>query len=99
MVEVSQSTLFFSVSLCVLIFTGFLVWIMYYLAQIMKQSNEMITEIREKMAELEEAIMAIKDKVSSSANSIAFVASEMKNIVQFIQDRKAPKRTRRKTSK
>jgi len=96
MVEVSQSTLFFAVALCVLIFTGFLVWIMYYLGKMMKQSNEMITEFREKMAEFEETITSIKEKVSASASSIAFVADEIKNIVGFVQDRKELKNRKRR---
>ncbi len=88
MVEVSQTTLFFTVSFCVLLFTVFLIWIMYYLGQIMKQSNEILTELRQKMAELEETIISIKEKVSDSASSIAFVAKEVKSIVNFVQDRK-----------
>lgn len=91
MLIASQSTLFFTVSVCVLVFTGFLVWIMYYLAQIMKQSNEIIIDVRKKMAELEETVNNIKDKVNASASSITFIASEIKNILEFVQDRRMKK--------
>ncbi len=99
MVEVSQSTLFFSISLCVLVFTGYLVYIMYYLGQLTKQSNEMVTEFREKIAELEETIATIKNKLTTSAESVAFVAGEIKNVVDMVQDRKEKKKITRKKKK
>ena len=88
MLDQAHNILYLTVALCALVFTGFLVWIMYYLAQIMKQSNEIIIDVRAKLEELEEAIDNIKEKVTSSANSIASVASEVKHIVDFVQSRK-----------
>ncbi len=99
MIEVSQSTLFFSISLCVLVFTGFLVWIMFYLGQLTKQSNEMVTDFREKIAELEETIKTIKDKASASAESVAFVAGEIKNVVDMVKDKKEKKIAKKATRK
>lgn len=96
MLETSQDILYIAVALCVLIFTGFLVWIMYYLAQIMRQSNEIITDVRKEIVELQAAIQNIKEKVASSATSISFLTKQIKDVVDFVRERKQKKISRRK---
>jgi len=76
------------ISMCIVIFTGFLVWIMFYVVQILKQGNEVLAEIREKIAEFEEALANIKDKVITSATSIKFIASEIGTVVDLVKSRK-----------
>lgn len=101
MFETSLDLMYGVLSLCIVIFTGFLVWIMYYVAQILRQGNEVVTEIREKIQEIEEAVMEVKEKVVSSATSISYVANEIGGIVEIVQSLKKPKRktTRRKKKK
>lgn len=86
-------------SIAILIFTGFLAWMMYYVVQILKQGNEVITEIREKITEFEEALTSIKEKVVSSATSISFIASQIGSVVDVVKrrsDKVAAKRATRK---
>jgi len=92
MLETSQDLLYVIVALCTFVFTIFLVWIMYYLAQIMKQSNEIISDVREELAELSKTIANIKEKVNSSATSIAFVANQIKDIAGFLHEKKGKKK-------
>ncbi|MFH1426692.1 MAG: hypothetical protein ABIG66_04685 [Candidatus Kerfeldbacteria bacterium] len=96
MFDTSVDVMYGVISLCILVFTGFLVWIMFYLAQMLKQGNEVITEIREKIAEFEEALSTIKDKVMSSAQAISFIANEVGSVVDFVKDRKDKKRSSKK---
>lgn len=95
MFESSQDILYITVSVCVGVFTIFLVWIMYYVAQISKQSNEMITDFRSKMEELDESIQDIKTKVSTSVESLSSMSQQIANIVQLIRgftDKKAKRK-------
>ncbi len=99
MLNNSQDVLYITVSICVATFTFFLVWIMYYVAQISRQSNEMIADFREKMEELDESIQDIKEKVSTSVDSLATVSEQVGNIMEVVRgfSSKAPrKRVRRK---
>lgn len=96
MFATSLDVMYGVLSLCIIIFTGFLVWIMYYVAQILKQGNEVIAEIREKIAEIEEAVMEVKEKVLSSATSISYVAQEIGGIVDIVKTLKRPKRSSKK---
>lgn len=92
MYQTSIDIMYGVISLAVLIFTGFMVWIMFYVAQILKQGNEVITEIRIKIAEFEEALTSIKEKVMTSATSISFIASEIGSIVELVKKRKKSSR-------
>lgn len=96
MFETSQDLLYGVVSFSVLIFTGFLVWILFYVAQILRQGNEVISDIRRKIADFEASLNSIKEKVISSATSVTFMAKEIAGIVNFI---KAHKRTGAGTKK
>lgn len=98
MIETSQDILYVTVSICIALFTGFLVWIMYYIVQITKQSNEMITDFRQKMEELDATVHELKDKVSTSIDSISAIGKQVSYIMELLQSfgaRKAAKRKRK----
>jgi predicted PurR-regulated permease PerM len=98
MLETSQDMLYVTVAACIAVFTVFLVWIMYYIAQISKQSNEMITDFRQKMEELDETVQVIKEKVTHSVDALSSVGEQVGNILELIQNftgrNKASKRKR-----
>ncbi len=96
MFTTSVDLLYGVIALCVLVFTAFLVWIMYYVAQILRQGNEVVMEIREKVEEFGNTLEEIKDRVLDSATSISFVASQIGGVVDFIQERQAKKKPTRK---
>lgn len=99
MFSTSVDLMYGVISLSILVFTGFLVWIMYYVAQILKQGNEVIIEIREKVEEFTETLENIQEKVLSSASSITFIANEVGSVVDFIKDRKVKKTTKRRSTR
>ncbi len=103
MFESSQDVFYLTISLCVAVFTGFLVWIMYYVAQISRQSNEMITDFRIKMEELDASVKELKEKVSNSIDSISMISDQVASVLEVVKnfsggDKKRKKRTRRKLS-
>lgn len=88
MFQTSLDLLYGAIALCVLIFTGFLVWVLFYIAQILRQGNEVVREIREKIAEFEESLASIREKVMNSATAITFISREIGNIVELVKARK-----------
>lgn len=96
MFETSLDLLYGAIALCVIIFTGFLVWVLFYIAQILRQGNEVIREIREKIAEFEEALASIREKVVNSATALTFISREIGNIVELVKTRKEDKSKRKK---
>ena len=62
---------------------------MYYIAQISRQSNEMLTDFRDKMEELDDTVQVIKEKVSSSVDSLGLVSKQIGYVFEFIRGLKA----------
>lgn len=85
MLETSKDLLFIVISFCVLVFTGFLVWILYYLAMILKQTNEVVADARRKLEAIDEILYAIKEKVALSAATISAVARGVTQILNYFK--------------
>lgn len=85
MFTTSQDVLYLTVSACIAFFTVFLVWIMYYVGQISRQSNEMITDFRQKMEELDDTMDEIKGKVTASVDTLSAVSSQIGTVLELIK--------------
>lgn len=85
MLDTSQDVLYVTVSVCVAVFTVFLVWIMYYVAQISRQSNEMITDFREKVDELDAAVREMKDKLSTTIDNVGAIGEQVSYILEIVR--------------
>lgn len=85
MVSTSQDILYLTVAVSIGLFTVFLVWIMYYIAQISRQSNEMITDFRSKMEELDATMHVIKDKMQDSVDALSSVSSQITTILDLVR--------------
>ncbi|RJO59408.1 hypothetical protein C4546_02210 [Candidatus Parcubacteria bacterium] len=78
---------------------GFLVWLLYYLVQIIKTVNQAVQEFRKmiesihhRLEHLGEILDAIQNKVSSSASAIAGIVKAVGEVVTFVQSRRAKKK-------
>jgi len=96
MLDSMQEILYLVLAICILLLSGFLTWIMFYLGSIFKQTNEMVTEFRAKIEELAETLDDLKERVVASASSLAFVAKEVGQIMSFIKGMKDSKKSRKK---
>jgi uncharacterized membrane protein len=59
----------------------FLCWAMYEVASMLHQGNEMVTETREKISRIEDAISNLKDRFESSTNYLGMLAKGGKAIM------------------
>ncbi len=97
MFNTSIDIFYLVLSICLVVFTGFFVWAIYYVVQILKQGNEVITDLRQKLAELEEAVTNIKDRVVTSANTISFIANEIGSVMDIVRSVKKGAKPRRRS--
>lgn len=88
MLETSRDLLFIVISFCVLVFTGFLVWVLYYLAMILKQTNEVVADVRRKLEAIDEILYAIKEKITLSAATISAVARGVTEILNYFKGKR-----------
>lgn len=75
-------------SVSIAVFTIFLCAVMYYVIQILKQGNDVLTDIREKIDAFENAVESIKERVVSSATSMSFIAKHIGTVVDVVKKRR-----------
>ncbi|MBU0612685.1 hypothetical protein KKB10_01590 [Patescibacteria group bacterium] len=92
MVETSKDVLFLVIALCVFIVTVFFVWIMYYIAQILKSSKEMVEEVKNKVEEFGNLLTTLREKVTHSTTMLSTVAKGVTDLLSMFKE----KRSRRK---
>lgn len=92
MIETSKDVLFLVIALCVFIVTVFFVWIMYYIAQILKSSKEMVEEVKNKVEEFGNLLTTLREKVTHSTTMLSTVAKGVTDLLSMFKE----KRSRRK---
>lgn len=88
MFETSKDLLNIVIAVSVLLFTVFLVWIMYYLAQMLKQANQTFTDARELMKKIGDTVDIIREKIASTIATLSTLSIGIKEIMSFVQKRK-----------
>lgn len=86
--ETSQDILFITVSLCTLVFTGFLCAVLFHLTRLLKQSNQITEELHGKLSEWVAAIDEIKERVMNTAASLSSLGEQVGRVIDFIQSRR-----------
>ena len=95
MLETSKDVLYITLSFCIVFFTAFICWTIYYLGNLLKQSNEMLAEFRTKLEEVYETVNHIKENVSNSVNQIGNVAAGVTKIMEYLINRRKKSNRRR----
>ena len=95
LISTSQDVLYLTIAVCTALFTGFLVWIMYYLAQLTRQSTEMVTDFRQKIEDLDTSIKALKEKVSDSVETFSVVGDKVATILDIVKNVGGSRRRKR----
>ena len=88
MIETSKDVLYIVLSFCLLWLTAFLCWALFYLTKLLKQSNEVVTEFREKMEDIIEAIEKMKDKIEAGFKAAGLVSDGLKSVIKHLSKRK-----------
>jgi len=86
-IQSSKDILFLVIAGCVLFFTIFLVWFIYYLAMIMRQVYIVIKEMRERIEKLNKVIRDFKEKIEHGASYLALISEGVKKITEVVRDR------------
>ena len=89
MIETSKDVLYVIISFCILWLTIFISWAIYYLVMILRNTNKMMTSIREKMELVDKILKLIKDKLEKSSSHLAVLAdTAIKLTGYFIKQQK-----------
>lgn len=86
--QTSQDILYITVSVCALVFTGFLCWVLFYLAHLLKESNQITQEMHTKISDWAEAIDEIKERVMNTAATLSTLGEQVGRVIDFVNRRK-----------
>ncbi len=96
----STNDLFFLVATIVIIWVAvFLCWALYELATLLRQGNKVVGETREKIARVENAAMAIRERLESTLSYFGTFAEIGKTAMSFFKAREEPKLEPKKRGK
>lgn len=91
MLHTSQDLFFIIVTICILFFTMFACWAIYYFVRILKDIHELVHDFKTKIDEIHASIFAIKEKLENSLSSVGMVTKAVKGIMSMVERKKAKK--------
>ena len=86
--ESSKDILFLVLAFCVLWFTAFVCWALYYVITILRDASNAVSEIRDRIAASDEAVRTVREKVEASFGSFGIAAAGMKMLGSYLAKRK-----------
>jgi len=96
MFETSKDLLLIVLSFCILWFTIFICWAIYYFAQILRQLNKTLKSLSSVIEKASGLIDFIKEKVDITSNVMTLVITGIKEGIGYLQEKKIKKTTRRR---
>ncbi|MFA4941889.1 MAG: hypothetical protein WC582_04875 [Patescibacteria group bacterium] len=99
LIQDSKDLLYIVIAFCVLLFTVFSVWLIYYLAMIMRQAYKIVKETREKINKVDEVLKALKEKIEHSASYLVLISEGVKKLVEVIREKSEKRKTTKKKTK
>ena len=87
MLETSRDLLLIVVAFCVLWFTVFVCWMIYWLAMIFKQIHGIVSEFRKKIDQIGEVLETVKEKVEHSISYLDYITEGARYVIGFLKKR------------
>lgn len=88
MIENSQDIFWVVLAFCVLWFTLFVSWMVYYMAMILKEARKIIKFFSTTLAKIDEVVSLVKEKLGQSAASFTLLLKAGQEIMDFIKEKK-----------
>ena len=84
------------ISFCILWFTIFVCWAIYYVAMILRDVKKVAKDIRRKIELVEEILTIFKNKIEHTSSHLKLLVESAGNIVEFLKDRREEKEEKKK---
>lgn len=89
----SQSLLYVIISIAILGLAFFTCWAIYYLTMILRQSFQVVKEMRDRLHKVDTVIDTLKEKIGHSASYLLLIGEGVKKLVEIIKDRTEKKKS------
>ncbi len=88
----SRDALLLAGAVSLLFVSGFLCWVLYELARMLRQTNDLLEDTREKITRVEEFVSEISERIGSASQYLGIMASAGKEVFGWMQSRKQASR-------
>jgi len=86
--ESSKDILYLVLAFSVLWFTAFVCWALYYVITILRDASNAVSDIRDRIAAIDEAVRMVREKVEASLGSFGIAAAGIKMLGGYLAGRK-----------
>lgn len=86
--ESSKDILYLVLAFSVLWFTAFVCWALYYVITILRDASNAVSEIRDRIAAIDDAVRMVREKVESTFGSFGIAATGIKMLSSYLAGRK-----------
>lgn len=94
--ETSQDLFLLVASVCLLVVTGFLSWLLYEAARFFNQSNQLLENLRHKVQMVEDAVLSISDKLANLSQYVGFISEGSKKVMSYLEHKDEKPKARKK---
>jgi len=93
MISETKDILYLILAFCVLWFTIFVCWLLYYFIAIMREARGMTKDVRSQINRFLSAFDTLKEKFERSLNIFAGIAEGVKYVGSYLVERRGERRT------
>lgn len=86
--ESSKDILFLVLAFCALWFTAFVCWMLWYFIKMLRDVSKVVSEVRDKLHAIDDAIRGIREKLEHSASYLGVVAAGVKMLIDILHKNK-----------
>ncbi len=86
-----QELLYLIGSICLLFVAGFLCWVLYEIARLVRQANTMVSHTRTQIEKIETVAVGAIEKLSNASSYLGFLAEGGKQIFSMVSNRRKAK--------
>ena len=86
--ESSKDILYLVLAFSILWFTAFVCWALYYVITILRDASNAVSEIRDRIAAIDDAVRMVREKVEASLGSFGIAATGFKMLSGYLAKRK-----------
>ncbi|WKZ24687.1 MAG: hypothetical protein QY321_03670 [Patescibacteria group bacterium] len=83
-INTSQDIFYLVLSFCILWFTIFLLWMMYYAIAAIKQTYQIVNGFKQRLETLDELIRLMKEKITGASSYITVIASGVGKLIGIL---------------
>lgn len=99
LIENSGDLLNLVIAFCILLFTVFVVWSMYYFISTLRNVSNIITGVKEKMDTIDKILNLVHDKLEKGSSHMAILSETAVRLVGHLIDKQTGKKSKSKKKK